>query len=227
MDAMAVTHRKYGQDTRPLAALVIAHNKAMEGRGVGSMWAGGYNHGYLCTSSLRYMEAFKVPRKENMATSGMNSTEAGLFPEAWEGEYFPREEGKIGKQLRKNHIFWMKQTMCDVTRIRCKNNMTSLFDSFHADPTEVEREERVWLLSGGERDPQNQQFKANSNNGGGGGSKVASDIRGWLNDQPFVDEDQTGLERLAPTADDGISRMKDRSETAATTRSPWGRVHPP
>ena len=56
---------------------------------------------------------------------------------------------------------------------------------------------------------------------------VASDSRGWLNDEPFDDEDRSGMERIAPTADDGISRMKDRSETATATRSPWCRVHPP
>ena len=56
---------------------------------------------------------------------------------------------------------------------------------------------------------------------------VASDRRGWLNDEPLDDQDRSGMERIAPTADDGISRMKDRSETATATRSPWGRVHPP
>ena len=55
---------------------------------------------------------------------------------------------------------------------------------------------------------------------------VASASRGWLNDEPFDDKNQTGMERLAPTADDRISRMKDRSETATATCSPWGRVHP-
>ena len=55
---------------------------------------------------------------------------------------------------------------------------------------------------------------------------MASASRGWLNDEPFDDKNQTGMERLAPTADDRISRMKDRSETATATCSPWGRVHP-
>ena len=77
----AYEHREYGQDTRPLAALLLAHGKAMEGRGLGSMWAGRYNRGYLCANSLRYMEAFNVPQKESMATPGLGSVDVGLSPE--------------------------------------------------------------------------------------------------------------------------------------------------
>ena len=38
----AYEHREYGNDTRPVAALLLAHSKAMEAKGLGSMWAGRY-----------------------------------------------------------------------------------------------------------------------------------------------------------------------------------------
>ena len=44
----AYEHREYGTDTRILSTLLRAHSKAMELQGVGSMWKGCYNHGYLC-----------------------------------------------------------------------------------------------------------------------------------------------------------------------------------
>ena len=187
----AYEHREYGQDTRPLAALLLAHSKAMEGKGLGSMWAGRYNCGYLCANSLRYMEAFNVPKKENMAIPGLSGVEAGLAPEGRKREDFPEEEGKSGNQLRKQHKFRMKQIMGGDDLIRRKDDMPSFFDSFDADPAEVEREERVRLMSGGEGDPQNERFEALA--GGGGGAVSGS--RDWLNDKLFDDDDRQRMER--------------------------------
>lgn len=74
----AYEHREYGLDTRPLSALLLAHSKAMESKGLGSMWAGRYNRGYLCLNSLRYMEAYNIPQRENMAIQGLSGVDAGL-----------------------------------------------------------------------------------------------------------------------------------------------------
>ncbi len=43
----AYEEREYGTDTRPLTALLLAHSKAMEPQGLGSMWAGKFNRGEM------------------------------------------------------------------------------------------------------------------------------------------------------------------------------------
>ena len=106
----------------------------------------------------------------------------------------------------------MQQIMGDDEGIPREDKMPSLFNSFDADPAEAEREERVRPMSGGEGDPQNERLKSN------GGGEVASGSRDRLNNEPFNDDDdRRGMERRAPTANDGILRMEYRSERAAAT----------
>mmetsp|Transcript_17415 Transcript_17415/g.37688 ORF Transcript_17415/g.37688 Transcript_17415/m.37688 type:complete len:81 (+) Transcript_17415:2-244(+) len=55
----------------------------MEPQGLGSIWAGKYNRGYLCENSLRWIEAYNQPQMSNMAIPGITSVEAGLTAEGW------------------------------------------------------------------------------------------------------------------------------------------------
>eukprot|EP00804_Cyclotella_cryptica_P013657 CCRYP_018788-RB/>CCRYP_018788-RB protein AED:0.42 eAED:0.42 QI:0/-1/0/1/-1/0/1/0/278 len=73
----AYENREYGTDTRILTTLLLAHAKAMEPQGLGSMWAGKFNRGYLCENSLRWIEAYDQPKMRNMAIPGITSVEAG------------------------------------------------------------------------------------------------------------------------------------------------------
>jgi len=75
----AYENREYGTDTRILTTLLLAHAKAMEPQGLGSMWAGKFNRGYLCENSLRWIEAYNQPKMRNMAIPGITSVEAGEF----------------------------------------------------------------------------------------------------------------------------------------------------
>jgi pentatricopeptide repeat protein len=126
-------HREYGNDTRPVATLLLAHAKAMEAKGLGNMWAGRYNRGYLCPNSLRYMEAYNQPQYENMAIPGLNSVEAGLSPEGWEKD-FGDNHGKDSKALRIKQKFNIKSIMGDGQGNR-KDDQDSFFDGFD-DPDE-------------------------------------------------------------------------------------------
>ena len=101
----AYENREYGYDTRIMSTLLMAHSKAMQPKGLGSMWAGKYNRGYLCENSLRYIEAYNIPKMKNMAIPGINSVEAGLTAEGWVAEEFDDDT----KQLRKKNKFRVQQ----------------------------------------------------------------------------------------------------------------------
>lgn len=73
----------------------------MQPKGLGNMWAGRYNRGYLCENSLRYIEAYNIPKMKNKAIPGITSVEAGLTAEGWEAEDFDDDT----KQLRKKNKF--------------------------------------------------------------------------------------------------------------------------
>ena len=183
----AYEHREYGNDTRPVAALLLAHSKAMEAKGLGSMWAGRYNRGYLCPNSLRYIEASNQPQYENMAIPGLDSVQAGRSPEGWEKD-FDDSHAKDSKALRKKHKFNIKQIMDDGHGNR-KDDQDSFFDGFD-DPDED------WRL---------QLPGIGRSNGGGEDGDVSRD---WLNDQLFNEKDD--MNGLLSSGDDGISTVQYR-----------------
>ena len=161
----AYEHREYGSDTRILSTLMLAHAKAMEPKGLGSMWAGKYNRGYLCHNSLRYMEAYNIPQMENMAIPGLDSVQAGLSPEGWEAEDFDDGSGKTSKALRKKNKFNIKQIMDDGSGNR-KDDQESFFDGFDPDDSED------WRL----------QLRRDENEGGA--TKREQEVtRDWLSNQ--------------------------------------------
>lgn len=150
----AYENREYGTDTRILTTLLLAHAKAMEPKGLGSIWAGSFNRGYLDENSLRYIEAYNIPQKENMAITGVSSAEAGLSPEGWEPELF-EDDDRDSKQLRKKHKFNIKSIMDDGYGNR-KDELDPFFDKFDPDPEEVVGNEynesevsRDWLIGDG------------------------------------------------------------------------------
>lgn len=183
----AYEHREYGNDTRPIATLLLAHSKAMEAKGLGSMWAGRYNRGYLCPNSLRYIEAYNQPQYENMAIPGLNSVEAGLSPEGWEND-FDDNDGKDSKALRKKHKFSIKKIMGDEHGNR-KDDQDSFFDGF-------DNPDEDWRLQLNESGRFNEA----------GEDGVVS--RDWLNDQLFSEKDD--MMGLLSSGNDGISTVNYR-----------------
>jgi len=192
----AYEHREYGNDTRILSALMLAHSKAMEPKGLGSMWAGKINRGYLCPNSLRYIEAYNIPQMENMAIPGLDSVKAGLSPEGNEAEdFFDDKTGKSSKALRKKHKFNIQQIMDDGFGNR-KDEQDSFFDGFDPD------DEDDWRL----------QLRR----GEGGDEKQEPEVtRDWLSDQ------MNGVQVALPSSSDGMSTVqyKPNQNNMATASS--------
>ncbi len=180
----AYEHREYGTDTRILTTLLLAHSKAMETKGLGSMWKGRYNRGYLCPNSLRYLEAYNHPQYENMAIPGLNPSEAGLSSQGWQPEEFDDDGGKSNKQLRKKNKFNIKQITDDMQGNR-RDDQDSFFDGFDPDP------EDDWRL----------QMDREAKFEGGREEEVSRD---WLQDELLGSDDLLG--RFLP-AGDGITTM--------------------
>ena len=199
----AYEHREYGTDTRILSALMLSHAKAMESKGLGSMWAGRYNRGYLCPNSLRYIEAYNLPQYENMAIPGLDSVKAGLSPEGAEPEDFSDDgSGKTSKALRKKHKFNIKQIMDDGYGNR-KDEQDAFFDGF--DPDENE-DWRLQLRRGegedrSERDPEV--------------------TRDWLDDQLFGEHE---MKALTSSDDDGLSTLSYKTNQATPVNAKTSQV---
>ena len=143
----AYENREYGDDTRPLSTLLLAHAKAMEAGGLGNMWAGRINRGYLCPNSLRYIESFVKPQYENLAIPGLDSVKAGLTPEGWETDF--SHDDPDSKRLRKSRKFTMQDISDDGYGNR-RDELDSFFDGFDPDPDEEAARERRLMLGGGE-----------------------------------------------------------------------------
>ena len=185
--------REYGMDTRILSTLLLAHSRAMESQGLGSMWAGRFNRGYLCENSLRWIEAYNRPRYENMAIPGLSSVEAGLAAEGWEPENFDDDDGRGSKQLRKKKKFNIQQIADDGEGNRV-DDMDPFFDNFDLnDEEEAEKNNDLLQLNGG------------------GGDDINRD---WLDDQ-LVDEEENA-QKLLP--DIGITTMEFRVDQTSVVQ---------
>jgi pentatricopeptide repeat protein len=70
--------REYGKDTRTLSALMHASSQAMNKNGMGTIWAGRENQGYLCDNSLRLITTRWEPSYRNTQIPGTDSTKVGI-----------------------------------------------------------------------------------------------------------------------------------------------------
>ena len=80
------TEREYGKDTRPIAALLKSCAQALCKNGIGTMWGGSQNQGYLCENSLRLLTTRWEPEYTDKSIPGVDSTKLGIsslrkFPE--------------------------------------------------------------------------------------------------------------------------------------------------
>ena len=70
--------REYGKDTRIFSALLHASSQAMNRNGLGTIWAGRDNLGYLCDNSLRLITTRWEPSYRNTQIPGTDSTKVGI-----------------------------------------------------------------------------------------------------------------------------------------------------
>lgn len=83
-------------DTRKLNALLCANANALEKRGLGDIWRGKENKGYLDESSLRYIKMRYTPQYVDKSIPGLTSIEAGLGGVQWDDQHLDKQ----GKKLR-------------------------------------------------------------------------------------------------------------------------------
>ena len=72
---ISFAEREYGKDSRVLSAVLHASAVAAGPQGLGDMWQGRENRGYLCENSLRLLTARRVPRYENKEIPGQGRTD--------------------------------------------------------------------------------------------------------------------------------------------------------
>jgi pentatricopeptide repeat protein len=89
--------REYGNDTRTLSGILHACALAVDKKGLGLMWQGRENKGYLCDNSLRLLTARRVPQYTSNSIPGEGTTDNLT----WEGEYADVDrKHKLGKRSK-------------------------------------------------------------------------------------------------------------------------------
>ena len=75
-----ITHgeREYGKDTRVISAFVHSCAQALHKNGLGTIWAGRENLGYLCENSLRLISTRWEPTYKDGSVPGLSSTNIGI-----------------------------------------------------------------------------------------------------------------------------------------------------
>jgi len=76
--SMTFGEREYGKDTRVISAFVHSCAQALNRNGLGTIWAGKENLGYLCENSLRLITTRWEPSYRDTSVPGTNSTKVGI-----------------------------------------------------------------------------------------------------------------------------------------------------
>ena len=101
--------QKRRRDTRKLNALVSANARAVENRGLGNLWGGRENKGYLCENSLRMIQQRYVPQYVDKSIPGISGTDSGLASMVWDDE----DVEKMGKRLRRKKFMGLLEDTDD------------------------------------------------------------------------------------------------------------------
>jgi pentatricopeptide repeat protein len=78
--------REYGKDTRPLSAILHACASAVDKNGIGTMWQGRENGGYLHEDSLRLLTARRLPKYHDNSIPEMSARQVAMSAVSWGGE---------------------------------------------------------------------------------------------------------------------------------------------
>ena len=93
-------NREYGKDTRVVSALIRSAAQAMNKNGIGDMWQGKENLGFLCDNSLRLITTRWEPSYRDTNIPGVNSTKLGIGALRRLDEKEKDEERKPGKRVK-------------------------------------------------------------------------------------------------------------------------------
>jgi pentatricopeptide repeat protein len=93
--------REYGKDTRSVSALLHSCAKAVSNKGIGTIWAGKENQGYLCENSLRLITTRWEPSyRSNSISGGESNTKVGISQLQRYDDHNREEEPKPGKRKK-------------------------------------------------------------------------------------------------------------------------------
>jgi pentatricopeptide repeat protein len=104
-DVTSFGEREYGKDTRSLSALLRAAGQAMDGNGIGTIWAGRQNQGYLCENSLRLITTRWEPSYTKSSVPSENSTKIGISALRRYDEEETDEQRKKGARKKFRGLF--------------------------------------------------------------------------------------------------------------------------
>jgi pentatricopeptide repeat protein len=96
-ESLSFAEREYGKDSRVLSALMHACSQALASSGLGDMWEGRDNKGYLCEISLRMLTVKPEPTYRDNSIPGVDPTIVGLGSLKWDEE----EPEHMSKRLRR------------------------------------------------------------------------------------------------------------------------------
>merc|ERR1712161_9276 len=99
-DIPTFTEREYGKDTRVISALIHSCAQAMNKNGIGTMWAGRENLGFLCENSLRLITTRWEPNYRDTSIPGISSTKIGIGSLRRIDEKEKDEETRPGKRKK-------------------------------------------------------------------------------------------------------------------------------
>jgi hypothetical protein len=94
--------REYGKDSRPLSAVLHACAQAVDKNGIGTMWQGRENGGYLHEDSLRLLTARRLPKYHDTSIPGMTARQIAMSSVSWDGE---DRDGDFRGNKRKSRKF--------------------------------------------------------------------------------------------------------------------------
>ncbi|KAL3910110.1 MAG: hypothetical protein SGILL_007819, partial [Bacillariaceae sp.] len=103
--------REYGNDTRVVSALMRSSAQAMADNGIGTIWTGRDNGGYLCENSLRLITTRWEPSYRKGNDPGVSSTKVGLGALKYVDERAREREPKVGKREKFRGLFIDEEDM--------------------------------------------------------------------------------------------------------------------
>jgi pentatricopeptide repeat protein len=89
-----------------LRSLLMACAQSMEAKGLGDLWGGPKNKGFLCEQTQKAIVTREVPRYRDNSVPGMNSIDVGLGSVEWDED---EDVDKMSKRLRRTKWMGMKQ----------------------------------------------------------------------------------------------------------------------
>lgn len=128
--------REYGKDTRVISAFVHSCAQALNKNGLGTMWAGRENLGYLCDNSLRLITTRWEPSYRDTSVPGVDSTKVGIGALRHMDEREQDYEYTPGKRKKFRGLFVDEEDLATIDDIENYSNDEESDDSLFDDDSD-------------------------------------------------------------------------------------------